>query len=334
MQNDTLILPTAQDAPALRTIEQITADIRAHARMAALSILSIGQDLTDAKAQLRHGEWLPWLREIGIAPKTAENYMRLAREVIPGSALSALPYSKALALLDIPADQREQFIADNNVAEQSAASIKRLIAEAKKEKERADQAEAAAAAAQKEVKAIESTLSGANTSNRHLRQQVEQLQTQLVEERNKPCDTITIEVEKEVAPADYEQMRRDYDSLRRRCAEAEDAAAEAEQRAASAVAEAQRMQMEQMEQVEQETQTASDALSLDSFISACNDFNAKVWNVPFMQEVFRSIDRDTLRAYRLFTNSVKSWSERALAAMDEAAAPIRVVIEGGEDDVR
>lgn len=331
MQNNTLILPSAQSAPTLRTIEQITADIRAHAKLAALSILSIGQDLTDAKAQLRHGEWLPWLKEVGIAPKTAENYMRLAREVIPGSTLSALPYSKALALLDVPSEQREQFIAENDVTERSAASIKKLIAEAKKEKERADQAEAAAAAAKKEVKSIESTLSGANTSNYHLRQQVEQLQSQLDEERRKPHDIITVEVEKEVAPADYEQMCRDIDSLRRRCEEAEDAAAEAEQRAAAAVAEAQRVQMEQ---IEQETQTASDALSLDNFISVCNDFNSKVWNIPFMQEVFRGLDRDTLRAYRLFTSSIKSWSERALAAMDEAAAPICVVIEEGEDDVK
>lgn len=331
MQNNTLILPVAQGAPTLRTIEQITADIRAHAKLAALSILSIGQDLIDAKAQLRHGEWLPWLNEVGISPKTAENYMRFAREVIPGSALSAMPYSKALALLDVPAEQREQFIAENNVTERSAASIKKLIAEAKAEKERADQAEQAAADAQKEVHAIKSTLSGVNTSNYHLRQQVDRLRAQLEEERSKPRETVTVEIEKEVVPAGYDQMCRDYDALRSRCEEAEDAAAEAEQRAAAAVAEAQRVQMEQ---IEQETQTASDALSLDNFISVCNDFNSKVWNIPFMQEVFRGLDRDTLRAYRLFTSSIKSWSERALAAMDEAAAPICVVIEEGEDDVK
>ena len=39
MQNNTLILPSAQSTPTLRTIEQITADIRAHAKLAALSIL-------------------------------------------------------------------------------------------------------------------------------------------------------------------------------------------------------------------------------------------------------------------------------------------------------
>lgn len=331
MQNNTLVLPVAQGAPTLRTIEQITADIRAHAKLAALSILSIGQDLIDAKAQLHHGEWLPWLNEVGISPKTAENYMRFAREVIPGSVLSAMPYSKALALLDVPAEQREQFIADNNVTERSAASIKKLIAEAKAEKERADQAEQAAADAQKEVNAIKSTLSGANTSNYHLRQQVDRLQAQLEEERSKPREMVTVEIEKEVVPAGYDQMCRDYDAMRRRCEEAEDAAAEAEQRAAAVVAEAQRAQMEQ---IEAETDTTSDVLSLDGFISACNEFNSKVWNVPFMQEVFRNIDRDTLRAYRLFTNSVKSWAERAIAAMDEAAAPIHFVIEEGEDDVR
>lgn len=316
MQNNQTILPVAQNAPTLRTIEQITADIRAHAKLAALSILSIGQDLIDAKAQLRHGEWLPWLGEIGIAPKTAENYMRFAREVIPGSALSSMPYSKALALLDVPAEQREQFIAENNVTERSAASIKKLIAEAKAEKERADRAEAARDSAQQSKQVLE--------------QSCDELRSMLQEERNKPRETVTVEIEKEVAPAGYDQMCRDFDALLRRCEEAEDAAAEAEQRAAVTVAEAQRAQMEQ---IKTEAQTASDALSLDGFISACNEFNSKVWNVPFMQEMFRAVDRDTLRAYQLFTNSVKSWAERALFAMDEAAAPIHIVIEEDEDDV-
>ena len=38
-----------------------------------------GVRLIEAKALLGHGQWLPWLAEIGISPRTAQHYMRLAR---------------------------------------------------------------------------------------------------------------------------------------------------------------------------------------------------------------------------------------------------------------
>jgi hypothetical protein len=39
-----------------------------------------GQFLTDAKQQLGHGKWLPWLRDhCGLSVRTAQGYMRLAR---------------------------------------------------------------------------------------------------------------------------------------------------------------------------------------------------------------------------------------------------------------
>ena len=95
MQNNEL------SAPA-RTIVEIKASILAHARNAATEIIWIGADLADAKEQLPHGGWLPFLNEVGISASTAENYMRLAREIAPASPLAALPYTKALALLSLP----------------------------------------------------------------------------------------------------------------------------------------------------------------------------------------------------------------------------------------
>jgi hypothetical protein len=37
-----------------------------------------GAALIEAKASLAHGAWLPWLREVGIKPRTAQAYMQLA----------------------------------------------------------------------------------------------------------------------------------------------------------------------------------------------------------------------------------------------------------------
>jgi len=41
--------------------------------------MAAGDILLEAKAQLGHGEWLPWLASCDISERTAQRYMRLAR---------------------------------------------------------------------------------------------------------------------------------------------------------------------------------------------------------------------------------------------------------------
>jgi hypothetical protein len=41
--------------------------------------LACGDILIEAKAQLKHGQWLPWLKSCAVPERTAQAYMRLAR---------------------------------------------------------------------------------------------------------------------------------------------------------------------------------------------------------------------------------------------------------------
>jgi hypothetical protein len=67
-----------------------------------------GDLLTEAKAQVRHGEWLPWLTAHcpDISPRVAQGYMRIAREwprLLEAAAktkrVSYLPIRDALTIL-------------------------------------------------------------------------------------------------------------------------------------------------------------------------------------------------------------------------------------------
>jgi Protein of unknown function (DUF3102) len=66
-----------------------------------------GELLIEAKAQVPHGQWLPWLRDhCQVSERMAQRYIRLAqhREVIEANTtpLSDLTLNGALALLTIP----------------------------------------------------------------------------------------------------------------------------------------------------------------------------------------------------------------------------------------
>jgi hypothetical protein len=62
-------------------LAQLAVDIRQHLHASAASAIEAGRKLIEAKEMLQHGEWLPWLRDhIGIGERTAQDYMRLARD--------------------------------------------------------------------------------------------------------------------------------------------------------------------------------------------------------------------------------------------------------------
>lgn len=124
-----------------RTIEEISADIRMRVQHMARDYIAIGRDLIDAKALLGHGRFLPWLQEMGFGVSAADKWMRLAAEIDLDSPLAELPQAKALALIGLPAGEREQFARENGVADKSAAEIKRLIRERDAAQREAQEAE-------------------------------------------------------------------------------------------------------------------------------------------------------------------------------------------------
>jgi hypothetical protein len=78
--------------------------------------IAAGELLIEAKAQLQHGQWLPWLRDnVNISERTAQLYMRLAknRTEIEAQAKSAtvadLTLNEAAAVLMLSSDVKKLF---------------------------------------------------------------------------------------------------------------------------------------------------------------------------------------------------------------------------------
>ena len=75
--------------------------------------MAAGDLLLEAKAQLKHGQWLPWLKDhVDISERTAQLYMRTAKnraeiESQKRNSVADLTLSEAVALLALSSDARK-----------------------------------------------------------------------------------------------------------------------------------------------------------------------------------------------------------------------------------
>lgn len=105
------------------------------------SSIEIGMKLTEAKALVNHGEWGKWLQEnVDYSQSTANYLMQLYQEY--GSdqqsffdawrnsqTFAKLTYSQHIALLTLPADERQEFAEQNNVADMSTRQLQQALKE-------------------------------------------------------------------------------------------------------------------------------------------------------------------------------------------------------------
>lgn len=196
-----------------RDIEVITQEILDAKRRGGEAILTIGRCLTEAKQTIPHGEWLPWLNErVEFSERTAQNFMRLAREWSNPQALADLGAAKALTLLALPAEERESFIAENHVVggeektviDMTSRELEKAIRERKEAQAEASAAEQARAKMAEDMALLNARLSGAQEDREQAAQAVARLEAQLAELKEKPVE---VAVETVVDQAAIEKAR-------------------------------------------------------------------------------------------------------------------------------
>lgn len=147
----------AAEISAERTIETITGEILDLKSQAGEAIIQIGERLIEAKELLPHGAWLPWLaEEVEFSERTAQNFMRLAREWRNPQALADLGKEKALKLLILPVEEREAFLQEHDVVDMTSRELEHAIRERDEAKRAAEQAALDLEDANAKIKQLES----------------------------------------------------------------------------------------------------------------------------------------------------------------------------------
>lgn len=154
---------TGEAKPA-RTLDMVTAEIKfldAQAgRLVMGHALEIGRRLREAKAMVAHGEWGSYLEtELHYTQTTANKLMKVYDEYgasqiglfgpeVNSETFTNLTYSKALALLSVPREEREAFAQAVDAEHLSTRELQQAI----RERDEARKAQEAAEAREKEAR--------------------------------------------------------------------------------------------------------------------------------------------------------------------------------------
>ena len=261
-----LIAKTMATQEESRSIETITGEILDAKRAGGEAILTIGRCLIEAKDLLSHGEWLPWLNErVEFSERTARNFMRLAREWTNRQALADLGASKALTLLALPPEEREQFMKENNVIDMTTRQLEQAIRERDEAKAAAEHAAADQRAAEQardkmaeDMKFLNIRLSGATEDREQAMQAVARLEAELAELKEKPVE---VAVETVVDQDAVDKARADaIAEMQAKLDKAKDAAAKArdKQKQAEASVEILKRSLEEQAKAEKKATMAGD----------------------------------------------------------------------------
>ena len=115
-------------------LQKIENEIITLKNQTAENIILMGQKFIEAKKLIPHGGWGEWLEsKVGFSQRTANQFMRIAQEYGSNSqAISNLEATKIYLLMELPVEDRDNFISQNDLKNLSTREVKNRLQEYKR----------------------------------------------------------------------------------------------------------------------------------------------------------------------------------------------------------
>ena len=108
--------------------ERITAEILIYKDQVGYGMIELGKRLIEMKKRLGHGNWLPYLKEkVEFSERTARKFMQIAESFPNRQTTSDLSSEKLYALLDVPTEDREDFINTTHQVETKNGIVEKTV---------------------------------------------------------------------------------------------------------------------------------------------------------------------------------------------------------------
>lgn len=191
----------------LANLNQIVAEIKFFENQAVVSYWEIGKRLSQAKEQVGHGEWIPWIEEnLNYTRQTASSLIRVYESYPNGNTSLHLNFSKVLALTSIKdEEERQEFIEKHDVEDMTT---RQLQAEIKKYKKSLEETENELEAAKAGLEFKDGQIERYSNESSRLSAELELAKMKKVEPQ-----IVEKEVIKEVVPEDYEDLKEQQKDL-------------------------------------------------------------------------------------------------------------------------
>ena len=230
------------------TLPEITAEIKyiteSMNRTLLIGIIEIGKRFEIAKTLVEHGKWGEYCEKYtGYSQSMAENYIKAYKEYgkdqqslfgdfTKSKLIGNLGITKLIELTAIPADEREHFVEENNITEET--TVKQLHKLIQEKTDALDRAEKKQAVAEKK---LEEQIKQSEQAAKDKQLMIERLQAELDIRNAEPATVPQDELEKMMQEADEKakkSLQAEIDRLKTEKKKAEQAAEKAEQAAEKA----------------------------------------------------------------------------------------------------
>ena len=272
-----------------RPIEVITSEIKFYSQQAGMSIIEIGKRLHEAKICLPHGEWGNWLKnEVNFSERTAQNFMRIAREYQNPQMIADMGNSatKALLLLSVPAEERESFVAEEHIIDGEAKTVAEMTT--------------------KEMEDLTKQLAAERAEKEKLQSQLNLFQEEAQKEKDAAVDAVMKESEDRI-----EALISKREAAERAQKAAEDKISALEQELDEA-----KMRAEQTVLVDE---TELEKARSEAETKVMNDMSAKLDKAKADAKKYRREAKEAAKAIEAHEQAQKEAEEAALQAKDELA---------------
>ena len=321
-----------------RAPEVIVAEIWTLNRFQLVNWIETGRKLCELKESVPYGEFGKWVKEAGYSTTKANNLMRLYTEfgaaqgnlfgtdVEDFQTYGKLQYSQAVALLEVPAEERAEFMATHNVEDMSVRELQKAIRER-------DEAKKAAADFEED--------------NKELAAKLRQKEARVKELEERPVD-VAVQVDEAAIQKAADEARAAADAAwSAKVKEAEDKLAKAQEKAKKAAEKAKKA-AEKAKSAEEDAGRAS-AAELDAAKKAEQDARAEADRLRAELEAAKkeatasavASDADFMQCVTLanqiksFANQIVGIRDKALSMGDETKAEkLKKLILRIADDVR
>jgi DNA repair exonuclease SbcCD ATPase subunit len=298
-----------------RPLKVIEAEINFYKGQTATGIIEIGKRLIEAKEQLPHGEWGKWLAEkVEFSQVTASRFMRAAKECGNFSALKDLEPTKVYALLDLPPDEREEFVETvhevngemKTIDIMSTREVQQLI----KEKKELEQAKAELEQQKKELEeeraGLEADLDVVLNREAYAKQRLKEKDEAIARVINTKTEKVV-----EKAPEDYERIRQENEKLK----------------------EQNKTLLDQKQQVTRQLQETkalyTDIVNLTEFRTSIGSFLDKMAKYTYYAEAFGLLEPRQQTEFHSQVDKIEEWCKEVRQAIKGIKTEKSILVEGG-----